>query len=149
MELLSKSVKCSETWKPEVMVYLTIVCIVLLQIIMWSNSLNVVSIGAYIVNIVAVPTVCFIYMGCFDAQMLGALTGELSHAYPWLGMIVAIFAGVLPGFFMHLVQNRFRPTSIRLWSERLELAEIIDKPLAEADKAVPAFVPIQALPPDD
>jgi phospholipid-translocating P-type ATPase (flippase) len=126
-----------------VMCYITIVCIVLVQIIMWSNSQNMITLVGYIVNILAVPLVCFVYMGAFDPQMKGVLQVELGQAYPWLGMLVAIVAGLLPGFFVHLVRNRFRPTKIRLWSERLRLAKLLETPLEKAPEPEVGVVSVE------
>jgi magnesium-transporting ATPase (P-type) len=132
-----------------VMCYLTIVFIVLFQIIMWSTSQNIVSVTAYAANILSVPLVCFIYMGLSDPMMEGVLTRELNHAYPWLGMFMAIFAGVLPGFFVNVIQNRFRPTNVRLWSERLKLEVLADKLLKNADAVAPEMIAPNEAAPDE
>jgi magnesium-transporting ATPase (P-type) len=102
-----------------VMCYLTVVFIVIAQIICWTSSHNAITLTAYCVNILAVPFVCFIYMGLVDMKMRGVLVGELAHVYPWLGMIIAIDAALLPEFIVRTIVNKFRPSTTRLWSERV------------------------------
>jgi phospholipid-transporting ATPase len=104
--------------------YLTVVLIVIVQIICWSSSQNKITIIAYALNIVAVPAVCFVYMGLIDTKMEGVLKGELACAYPWFGITIALVAAVLPGFIFRVLNNRFRPSRIRIWSERVRLEEV-------------------------
>jgi phospholipid-transporting ATPase len=105
------------------MCYLTIVFIVIIQIMCWTSSLNVITLPAYIANVLAVPMVCFIYMGMVDMKMRGVLTGDLAHFYPWLGMLIAIGAAILPEFVLRTMMNRISPSQGRLWAERVRFEQ--------------------------
>jgi magnesium-transporting ATPase (P-type) len=107
-----------------VMCYLTIVFIVIIQIMCWTSSLNVITLSGYMANVLAVPIVCFIYMGLIDMKMRGVLAGDLAHSYPWLGMLIAIAAALLPQFVLQTMINRCSPSQDRLWEERLRFEQI-------------------------
>jgi phospholipid-translocating P-type ATPase (flippase) len=102
-----------------VVCYLMIVFIEIVQIMCWCSSQNTATIIAYVANILAVPLVIFVYMGLVDDTMDGVLRGELGHAYPWFGIVIALVAALLPGFIIQTVKNRFWPSRIRIWSERV------------------------------
>jgi hypothetical protein len=101
--------------------YVTVVYMVILQILLWSHSHNLITIIAYTVNIVIVPLVCYLYMGVFTKGMKGDLQGSALYLFSWLGMIVAIVAGLLPGFAVHYAKNRFFPSKHRLAGEKVYL----------------------------
>jgi magnesium-transporting ATPase (P-type) len=101
--------------------YVTVVYMVILQILLWSHSHNLITIIAYTVNIIIVPLVCYLYMAVFTTGMKGDLQGSASYLFSWLGMFVAIVAGLLPGFAVQYTRNRFFPSKHRLAGEKVYL----------------------------
>jgi hypothetical protein len=102
-----------------VVCYIACVYMVMIQIWLWSHTLNIVSISAYVANTLIIPLVSYIYMAEFSASMKADLEGSLSSLFPWLGALVSIIAGLLPGFLVQYVRNRFFPTKHRLVQEKL------------------------------
>jgi phospholipid-transporting ATPase len=102
-----------------VVCYLTCVFMVIIQLLLWSDTLTSVTLTAYIVNVLAIPIVLYLYMGVFSHEMRGDLQGSLTRLFPWLGILVAMVVGLLPGFTAQYIKNRFFPSKARLVRERL------------------------------
>jgi hypothetical protein len=62
--------------------------------------------------------------GMVNMKMRGVLMGDLAHCNPWLRMLIAMAAALLPEFVLRTMTNRISPSQGRLWGEPVRFEQI-------------------------
>ena len=101
-----------------ILTYMIVVYTVVIQIIIWHNFHNWWTFGIYTINIVLAPIIIVIYCKFITYSLALVVEGAMSKGNFWLCFFVSVLFGLLPSFIFEYSQKRFRPSKIRLYSER-------------------------------
>ncbi|KAH0789938.1 phospholipid-translocating P-type ATPase, flippase family protein [Histomonas meleagridis] len=100
--------------------YYNVVYIVSVQILIWMHYYNKVSIIIWIVSLVLLPIVSSVYMAAFNAELEGIMTSYCwGKASTWLCLIISVILGVLLPSIIDFTRKRFRPSTHRIYEERV------------------------------
>ena len=105
------------------MTYLAVVYIVVLQVIIWGNYHNMWSLIFYLINIVLVPIIIVVYIILINWELIPAMKGAMLSGVFWLAWVMAVLAGLLPGFLIDYMRKRFKPTKVRRFVEAQYLSD--------------------------